>query len=146
MARKRIITPGKKEVIRNLISEYNITSTKDLQEALIDLLGDTIQDMLEAELDNHLGYKKYESTNVEKSNYRNGYTSKTLKSTLGLVEIDFPRDKNAEYAHGMSTREINEQVQEIYGFEVSAKTVNKITDKILPEIEEWQKGLLTKLI
>jgi len=60
MARKRIITPEKKELIRNLISEYNITSAKDLQEALKDLLGDTIQNMLEAELDEHLGY---ESTN-----------------------------------------------------------------------------------
>jgi len=162
MARKRIITPEKKELIRNLISEYNITSAKDLQEALKDLLGDTIQNMLEAELDEHLGYEKYESTEEAKSNYRNGYTSKTLKSSVGQVEIDIPRDRNAEfepkivprykrdiseienkiiamYARGMSTREINEQIQEIYGFEVSAEMVSKITDKILPEIEEWQK-------
>jgi len=69
MARKRIITPEKKELIRNLISEYNITSAKDLQEALKDLLGDTIQNMLEAELDEHLGYEKYESTEEAKSNY-----------------------------------------------------------------------------
>jgi len=91
MARKRIITPEKKELIRNLISEYNITSAKDLQEALKDLLGDTIQNMLEAELDEHLGYEKYESTEEAKSNYRNGYTSKTLKSSVGQVEIDIPR-------------------------------------------------------
>lgn len=168
MARKRIITPGKKEVIRNLISEYNITSAKDLQEALKDLLGDTIQDMLEAELDNFLGYEKYESTDKEKLNYRNGHTSKTLKSTLGPVEIDIPRDRNGEfepkvvpkykrdiseieqkiiamYARGMSTREINEHIQEIYGFEVSAEMVSKITDKILPEIEEWQKRPLDEV-
>ena len=133
-----------------------------MQEALKDLLGDTIQNMLEAELDEHLGYEKYESTEEAKSNYRNGYTSKTLKSSVGQVEIDIPRDRNAEfepkivprykrdiseienkiiamYARGMSTREINEQIQEIYGFEVSAEMVSKITDKILPEIEEWQK-------
>jgi len=97
MARKRIITPEKKELIRNLISEYNITSAKDLQEALKDLLGDTIQNMLEAELDEHLGYEKYESTEEAKSNYRNGYTSKTLKSSVGQVEIDIPRDRNAEF-------------------------------------------------
>jgi len=89
MARKRIITPEKKELI------YNITSAKDLQEALKDLLGDTIQNMLEAELDEHLGYEKYESTEEAKSNYRNGYTSKTLKSSVGQVEIDIPRDRNA---------------------------------------------------
>jgi len=59
-----------------------------LQEALKDLLGDTIQNMLEAELDEHLGYEKYESTEEAKSNYRNGYTSKTLKSSVGQVEID----------------------------------------------------------
>lgn len=168
MARKRIITPGKRELIRNLISEYNITSAKDLQEALKDLLGDTIQNMLEAELDEHLGYEKYESTQEEKSNYRNGHTSKTLMSTMGPVEIDVPRDRNAEfepkvvpkhkrdiseienkiiamYARGMSTREINEQIQEIYGFEVSAEMVSKITDKILPEIEEWQKRPLDEV-
>jgi putative transposase len=168
MARKRIITPGKREIIRNLVSEYNITTAKDLQEALKDLLGDTIQDMMEAELDEHLGYEKYESTKEEKSNYRNGHTSKTLKSTVGPVEIDVPRDRNAEfepkivpkhkrdiseieqkiiamYARGMTTREINEQIQEIYGFEVSAEMVSKITDKILPEIEEWQKRPLDEV-
>jgi len=64
---------------------------------LKDLLGDTIQNMLEAELDEHLGYEKYESTEEAKSNYRNGYTSKTLKSSVGQVEIDIPRDRNAEF-------------------------------------------------
>ena len=135
MARKRIITPEKKELISKLIAEYNIKTAKDLQEALKDLLGDTIQNMLEAELDEHLGYEKYESTGEEKSNYRNGYTSKTLKSSVGSVEIDVPRDRNGEfepkvvpkykrdiseiedkiiamYARGMSTREINEQIQD----------------------------------
>lgn len=162
MARKRIITPKKKELIGQLISEYDITSIKDLQEALKDLFGNTIQDMLEAELDTHLGYEKYESTEEEKTNYRNGSTSKRLKSTLGPIEIDVPRDRNSEfepkvvpkhkrdiseieqkiiamYARGMSTREINEQIQDIYGFEVSADMVSSITDKILPQIEEWQK-------
>lgn len=168
MARKRIITAGKKKLIRNLISEYNITTVKDLQEALKDLLGDTIQDMMEAELDEHLGYEKYETTKEAKSNYRNGHTSKTLKSSVGPVQINVPRDRNAEfepkivpkykrdisdieqkiiamYARGMSTREINEQIQEIYGFEVSAEMVSKITDKILPEIEEWQKRPLDEV-
>jgi len=123
MARKRIITPEKKELIRNLISEYNITSAKDLQEALKDLLGDTIQNMLEAESD-------MKSTNQLKKRNQ--------------IKIDIPRDRNAEfepkivprykrdknkiiamYARGMSTREINEQIQEIYGFEVSAEMVSK---------------------
>ena len=97
MARKRIITPEKKELISKLIAEYNIKTAKDLQEALKDLLGDTIQNMLEAELDEHLGYEKYESTGEEKSNYRNGHTFKTLKSSVGLVKMDVPRDRNGEF-------------------------------------------------
>jgi len=132
LARKRIITPEKKELISRLIAEYNIKTAKDLQEALKDLLGNTIQNMLEAELDEQLGYKKYESTGETKSNYRNGHSSKTLKSSVGLVEIDVPRDRNGQfepkvvpkhkrdiseiedkiiamYARGMSTREIIEK-------------------------------------
>lgn len=123
---------------------------------------------MKAELDEHLGYEKYESIGEAKSNYRNGHTSKTLKSSVGPVEIDVPRDRNTEfepkdvpkhkrdisdienkiiamYARGMSTREINEQIQDIYGFEVSAEMVSKITDKILPEIEEWQNRPLDEV-
>jgi len=166
--KKRIITPEKKELISRLIEEYNIKTAKDLQETLKDLLGDTLQNMLEAELDEHLGYEKYESTQETKSNYRNGHTSKTLKSSVGPVEIDVPRDRNGEfepkivlkhkrdiseienkiivmYARGVSTRKINEQIQDIYGFEVSAEMVSKITDKILPEIEEWQNRSLDEI-
>jgi transposase-like protein len=161
MARKRIISENKREIIGKLINEYNIKTTKDLSEALKDLFGSTIQDMLEAELDEYLGYEPYEKTEMVKNNYRNGTTPKTLKSTLGPIGIDAPRDRNAEfepkvvakrktdisdieekiiamYARGISTREINKQIQEIYGFEVSAEMVSKITDKIMPEIEEWQ--------
>jgi len=127
-----------------------------LQEALKDLLGDTIQNMLEAELDEHLGYEKYESTEEAKSNYRNGYTSKTLKSSVGQVEIDIPRDRNAEfepkivpkykrdiseienkiiamYARGMSTREINEEKQKenkkemMYGNASRSATGHRVT-------------------
>lgn len=124
--------------------------------------------MLEAELDEHLGYERYEPTEEPKSNYRNGHTSKTLKSSVGPVEIDVPRDRNSEfepkvipkhkrdisdienkiiamYARGMSTREISEQIQDIYGFEVSAEMVSKITDRILPEIEEWQNRPLDEV-
>jgi len=111
-----------------------------LQEALKDLLGDTIQNMLEAELDEHLGYEKYESTEEAKSNYRNG-THQNIKVKCRASRNRYPADRNAEfepkivpkykrdiseienkiiamYARGMSTREINEQIQEIYGFEV----------------------------
>ena len=161
MARTRIISPEKKEALKNFIRTYDIETVGDIQEALKDLLGGTIQSMLEAELENELGYKKYEQTEGEKINYRNGSKPKTLKSTMGEIKIDVPQDRNSEfepkivpkyktniseieqkiinmYARGQTTREISEQIKDIYGFEVSADTVSKITDKILPQIDEWQ--------
>lgn len=168
MARRRIVNENKRNIIGNLIEEYNVKTAKDLQEALKDLLGDTIQEMLETELDEHLGYEAYEKTDEEKRNYRNGTSPKTLKSTMGKINIDSPRDRNSEfepkvipkrkrdiseiedkilsmYARGITTREISEQVEEIYGFEISADMVSKITDKIVPEIEEWKSRPLEEV-
>jgi len=130
MARKRIITPEKKELISKLIEEYDIKTVKDLQEALKDLLGDTIQNMLEAELDKHLGYEKYEPTEEPKSNYRNGHTSKTLKSSVGPVEIDVPRDRNSEFEpkvipkHKRSISDIENKIIAMYAREMSNKLAN----------------------
>ena len=168
MAKKRVISEGKKNLIAGLINEYGIESIKDLHEAFKDLFGGTIQGMLEAEFDQHIGYDKYEQTEKEKSNYRNGSGQKTLKSTYGEIPIDVPRDRNGEfepkvvpkrkrdiseiegkiiamYARGMSTRQISEQINDIYGFEVSADMVSSITDKILPEIEEWRNRILDEV-
>jgi len=168
MAAKNKLTPEKKEVIADLIEMYNIRTTQDLQEALKDLLGGTIQEMLEAELDEELGYEKHEKTEEPKTNYRNGHKPKTLKSTMGELEIDVPRDRNSEfepkvvekhktnisgieqkiismYARGLTTREIGEQIEDIYGFDVSAEMVSKITDKIVPQIEEWQNRRLSEV-
>jgi transposase-like protein len=168
MARRRHLTPEKKAAITNFISMYDIKSTGNLQEALKDLLGDTIQTMLESELDQELGYEKHDRTEFSKSNYRNGHTPKTLKSTMGEIAIDVPQDRNCEfepkvipkyktniseieqkiinmYARGQSTREISEQIEDIYGFEASAEMISKITDKILPQIEEWQSRRLSEV-
>ena len=165
---RRKLTPEKKAAITNFISMYDIKSTGNLQEALKDLLGDTIQTMLESELDQELGYEKHDRTEVSKSNYRNGHTPKTLKSTMGEIAIGVPQDRNCEfepkvipkyktniseieqkiinmYARGQSTREISEQVEDIYGFEASAEMISKITDKILPQIEEWQSRRLCEV-
>ena len=85
MARRRKISEGKRSVIAGLISGYNIQTANDIQEALKDLLGDTIQGMLESELDNHWGYKSYECS--DNSDYRNGRKSKKLKSSYGEIPI-----------------------------------------------------------
>jgi transposase-like protein len=155
----------KKDVIASLIEAYDIKTTGDLQNALKDLMGGTIQEMLESELDEELGYAKGESTDFPKDNYRNGYKPKTLKSTMGELEIEVPRDRNSKfepkvvpkhkrdiseieqkiinmYARGLTTREISEQISDIYGFETSAQLVSKVTDQILPQIEEWQNRQL----
>jgi transposase-like protein len=157
----------KKNIIAKLIEEYDIKSTADIQNALKDLLGGTLQEMLEAELDEHMGYEKSSRGN-EKSNYRNGHKPKTVRSTIGEIEIETPQDRNSSfepkvvpkhkrdiseieekiinmYARGQSTREISEQIEEIYGFETSAEMVSKITDKIIPQIEAWQNRSLSEV-
>ena len=134
--RRERMSDEKRNVIGSLIEMYDIKSAKDLQDALKDLLGDTRQEILETEPDEQLGYEKHEQTE----------TPKTVKSTVGAVELDVPLDRNSEfepkiinmYARGQTTREISEQIEDIYGFEASAELVSKITDKIIPQIEEWQ--------
>lgn len=166
MARKRKLTEGKKNIIASLIQEYDIQTAADIQEALKDLLGGTIQSMLESELDNHLGYDNYErSSNPD---YRNGTKPKKLRSSYGEIPIDVPQDRDGDfepqivpkrkkdiseieqkiismYARGLSTRQISEQIDDIYGFDVSEGMVSDITDKLLPQIEEWQKRPLSEV-
>lgn len=153
--------PVAKEQIRQIISENNITSVADVYSLLRDSFKDILQELLEAEMDASLGYGKNQKGDLETDNKRNGHSPKTLKSQYGQFQIDVPRDRNGEfepklipkyqrdisgieekvislYAHGMSTRDIHDQLQELYGIEMSAEMVSKITDKILPEAKEWQ--------
>jgi len=163
--RKRVpMSEGKKNIIAGLIQEYDIQSAEDIQAALRDLLGGTIQEMMEAEMDGHLGYEHYERSGNENS--RNGKKPKKLRSTYGEVEVDVPQDRESSfepkivkkrqkdisdidqkiismYARGMTTRQISEQIDEIYGFEVSEGMISNITDKLLPRIEEWQNRPLS---
>jgi putative transposase len=167
MSRKReTMSQGKKNIIQALLEEYDIKSAEDIQDALKDLLGGTIQSMLEAEMDDHLGYQPYERS--ENSNARNGRKSKSIRSKYGEMEIDVPQDRDSSfepqivrkhqkdisniedriismYAKGMSTRQISEQVNDIYGFEVSEGLVSDITNKLLPVIEEWQQRPLSAI-
>lgn len=162
--RREPMSEGKKNIIAGLLQEYDIKSADDIQEALKDLLGGTIQSMLEAEMDEHLGYAPYERT--DNPNARNGKKSKTIRSKYGEMDIDVPQDRQssfepkivrkrqkdisgieekiiAMYAKGLTTRQIAEQIEDIYGFEVSEGMISDITNKLLPEIEEWQKRPLS---
>jgi len=164
--RKNTMSEGKKNIIASLIQEYDIKTAEDIQEALKDLLGGTIQSMLEAEMDQHLGYEPYERS--DNPNSRNGKKPKSLRSTYGEIQIDVPQDREssfepqivkkrqkdissienkiiAMYARGLTTRQISDQIEEIYGFEVSEGMVSDITNKLLPEIEEWQQRPLSSV-
>ena len=149
----------KKNIIAELIKEYDIKTAKDIEDALRDLMGGTIQEMLEAELDEHLGYRSYERS--DSSNYRNGKKTKKIRGNLGETKIEVPQDRDGTfepkvvkkrqkdisgieqkiislYAKGMTTRQISDTIEEIYGFEVSDGMVSDITDRLLPQIEDWQ--------
>ena len=162
------LSEEKKAIVGSLIETYDIKTAKDIQEALKDLLGGTIQEMLESELDEQLGYEKYEATNEAKTNYRNGYKDKRVKTTSGEIAIEVPQDRNSEfepqivpkykrdiseieqkiinmYGRGLTTREISEQIEDIYGFEASADLISRVTDRIVPQIEEWQNRTLSEI-
>ena len=150
-----------KEQIRQIIADNNLSSVADVYTLLRDGFKDILQELMEAELDATLGYEKNQKGDMDSSNKRNGYSPKKLKSQYGEFQVDVPRDRNGEfepkivpkyqrdvsgieekvislYGRGMSTRDIHDQLQDLYGIEMSAEMVSKITDKILPEIREWQ--------
>ena len=157
-----------KEQIRQIISENNISSVADVYSLLRDSFKDILQELLEAEMDASLGYSKNHKAGLDTDNKRNGYSQKTIKSQFGEFPLDIPRDRNGEfepklvpkhqrdvsgieekvialYARGMSTRDIHDQIQDLYGIEMSAEMVSKITDRILPEVKEWQSRPLNSL-
>ena len=156
-----------KKILEILQENYQIESAQDLSSAIKDLFKDSLQEMMNAEFETSMGYKKYDNK-VEKTNYRNGATKKKLKSEFGEFEFETPRDRNGEfeprivpknkrdvsgiedkiislYGRGLSTREINEQIQDLYGIEVSSTMVSNITDQILPKIKEWQNRPLESI-
>lgn len=162
------MTEGKRAIIQQLLQEYDIQDAQDIQDALKDLLGGTIKEMMEAEMDQHLGYEKSERTESEDAdrNYRNGYKSKRVNSSYGSMDIDVPQDRHSSfepkvvrkrqkdisdidqkiismYAKGMTTKQISETIEDIYGFEVSEGFISDVTDKIMPQIEEWQERPLS---
>lgn len=143
-------------IIQTLIDEYDIETVDDIQEALTDLLGGTIRSMMESEMDEHLGYERNERS--DNPNYRNGTKKKRVRSNYGEFEIDVPQDRDSSfepkivpkrtkdisaidqkiismYARGMTTRQISEQIEEIYGFECSEGFISDVTDKVLQDIE-----------
>ena len=132
-------------------------------------IGEMLENGLEGELDDELGYTKYDYRNKDGENSRNGYSKKTLKTSFGETEIKVPRDRDGEfepqlvkknqttltgdieekilsmYAKGMTTSDIEAHIQDIYGLECSDSTISRITDKILPVVREWQSRPLEEI-
>ena len=160
------MTERKRNIIQMLLQEYDIESAQDIQDALKDLLGGTIKEMMEAEMEDHLGYGKSQRSDNE--DYRNGYKKKQVNSSYGSMEITVPQDRKSTfepqvikkrqkdisdidqkiismYAKGMTTRQISETLDDIYGFEASEEFISDVTDKIMPQIEDWQNLPLSEI-
>jgi transposase-like protein len=156
-----------KEILRNYVNEQNFKSADEVLAAMKEMFKDVLQETLEAEMDAQLGYDKYDITEKQTDDSRNGYSKKTIKSELGPVDLNIPRDRKGEYepkiiprhkrnvtgiedkvmalyAAGMTTRDISEQVKNLYDVELSSEMVSNITNRILPVVTEWQNRLLEK--
>ena len=167
MARKKKQLNPNEQLARAIIDQYQPKSVADMQDALKDIFGPMFEAMLQGEMSSHLGYQNNERGEKESPNRRNGYTSKTLKTTAGDVPIQVPRDRDgtfeptvvpkrkrdvsaiedkvlAMYAKGLSQRDIADTIEDIYGFEISHETISEITDSVLEHLEEWQNRPLQK--
>jgi putative transposase len=158
-----------REQARTWLRENNLKDGKSIENAFIAEIKDVLQEALEEEMNNALGYTRYDWKNKTTDNSRNGHSKKTVKSQLGEIELQIPRDTNGEFepiivkkhdrtisselegmitsmfAQGMSTRDIESHMRKIYGLEISSEMVTRITDKILPIAKEWQNRQLSEM-
>ena len=162
------IMPGAEEVQRELATAKSMDDFFGKEGIFSRLFAHTIEQMLEAEMSEHLGYEAYEAKGRNSGNSRNGRYSKKLRTSEGETKIQVPRDRRGEfepqvvgkhvantneledkiigmYARGMTVRDIQETLQELYGVEVSPTTLSAITDKIWGLVEDWQNRPLASL-
>jgi transposase-like protein len=152
----------RRKELTEFLDSVGVTDVSGVQELFKELVGSILENGLEGELDEELGYTKYDYLNKATDNSRNGHSQKTVKSSFGEMEIKVPRDRNGEfepqivkkhqttltgdieekilsmYAKGMTTSDIEGHIREIYGLDVSDTTISRVTDKILPVVREWQ--------
>ena len=154
---------ARREKIRELLELTGVSGMEDIRRLFRETIAEFIEDSLDAEMDEHLGYVRYDTKEKETDDSRNGHSSKTLRTSFGDMPIQVPRDRKGEfdpvilkknqtsisqdveekiismYAKGMTTTDIGEHIQDIYGIDVSESTVSRITDKVLPAAKEWQQ-------
>ena len=160
---------ARKENLRKIMGELEVRNFKDIENLFKEMVGDILENGLEAEMEEELGYSKYDYRNKEEENSRNGHSRKTVKSSYGDVEIAVPRDRKGQfepqiiskhqttlggdieekiismYAKGMTQNDISGHVKDIYGIDVSDSTISRVTDKILPVVKEWQSRPLENI-
>ena len=166
---ERAAEKERKDNLRNIMKGLDVKNFNDLKDVFKMMVGEMLENGLDGELDDELGYTKYDYRNKEGENSRNGYSKKTLKTSFGETEIKVPRDRDGEfepqfvkknqttltgdieekiismYAKGMTTRDIEAHIRDIYGLECSDTTISRITDKILPVVREWQSRPLEEI-
>jgi len=148
------------ELARKVL-EGEITNLDDLNSVLRSMIKDVVETAMGAEMTGFLGYDRYQTPDSDPGNRRNGYSQKELASKVGPIVIDVPRDRKSEfapaivkkrhkdiggfeelilsmYAKGMSTRDIQHHVKEIYNHDISPETVSRITDAVIDKAKEWQ--------
>ena len=173
MARRKRNESPERQALREMMSGYlkenPVRDGKDVNSIMREMMSIILEGALDGELDDELGYSKYDYKNKDTNNTRNGYSKKTMHTSYGDLDLDIPRDRNGEfepqvikkhqntltqdmeekilsmYAKGMTTGDIESHVNELYGTEISDSTISRITDKILPKIKEWQERPLEDL-
>lgn len=166
--KKRIGMPSAEKVQEELAKAENMDDFFGREGIFARLFSKTMEQMLEAELSDHLGYERYETIGRNSGNSRNGHYDKKVRTSDGDVEIQVPRDRNGTYdpkivpkygsntneleekilglyARGVSTRDIQDTLGELYGVDVSASTISKVTDKVIEEVEAWQNRPLAAI-
>lgn len=166
MARRKR-DPKTVAIAKAILEQYDCKNVEDMQDAIKDIFGPMFEAMLQGEMDSHLGYAPNDHSPKNTQNRRNGYGSKTLKSTYGDIPVDVPRDREGSfepqsipkrttdvsgiedkvlsmYARGMSQRDIARTIEDLYGFEISHETVSAITDRVIETAHEWQNRPLKK--
>lgn len=148
--------------IREFLKDNPLKDGNDINALMRDLMAEILEGSLDAELEEELGYSRYDYKNKETENSRNGFTPKTLRTSYGDLPIDVPRDRAGDfepqlvkkhqknltqdieekiismYAKGMTTNDIETHIRDLYDVEMSDSTISRITDKILPIAREWQ--------
>lgn len=159
--KKEASSEASRAIAKAILEQYKPTTAAEMQDALRDIFAPMFEAMLQGEMESHLGYESNDRGAKGTENRRNGYTNKTVKSSMGDIAIRTPRDRDGSfepriipkrtkdvsgiedkvlsmYARGMSQRDIADTIEEIYGFEISHETISTITDRVIDVAREWQ--------